>query len=432
MVGLVWSLLSIIFFAVLSGWFSSMETSLIESRHGRIEKLAEGGDTDAKKVLEIIESPEKFLSTAKIGMTLTAILSGIFILPLSDGIYDKINFFEQALPTSIILALLFVVLAVILFGVFLPIKAAQQMPENFLLNHYKSFKIAATLLSPFVLIFSKISSGAIMIFGMNEEISDAVTEDEVKDLIEQGTEDGTFEESEREMVDKIFYLSDQTAYSLMTPRVHMVWLDLLDGVEQNLKVVREHKQNIFPVGEGSLDECRGVIYAKDLLDAALDKKFDGENFDLTALIKKPVFIPRTMETFRLVEKFKSGGEQAAIVNDEYGGVIGFITLDDIAQEIVGIVEEPEDKQFILQKNNSWLVDGLCEIDDFKKKFNFETLPDEERDHFQTMGGFVTSLFGYIPKVGEKKDWNGLRFEVMKMDRARIDKISIAKTEENKI
>lgn len=432
MVGLVWSLLSIIFFAVLSGWFSSMETSLIASRHGRIEKLAEGGDTDAKKVLEIIESPEKFLSTAKIGMTLTAILSGIFILPLSDGIYDKINFFEQALPTSIILALLFVVLAVILFGVFLPIKAAQQMPENFLLNHYKSFKIAATLLSPFVLIFSKISSGAIMIFGMNEEISDAVTEDEVKDLIEQGTEDGTFEESEREMVDKIFYLSDQTAYSLMTPRVHMVWLDLLDGVEQNLKVVREHKQNIFPVGEGSLDECRGVIYAKDLLDAALDKKFDGENFDLTALIKKPVFIPRTMETFRLVEKFKSGGEQAAIVNDEYGGVIGFITLDDIAQEIVGIVEEPEDKQFILQKNNSWLVDGLCEIDDFKKKFNFETLPDEERDHFQTMGGFVTSLFGYIPKVGEKKDWNGLRFEVMKMDRARIDKISIAKTEENKI
>ena len=305
-------------------------------------------------------------------------------------------------------------------------KAAQQMPESFLLNHYKSFKFFAKIMSPAVLIFSKISDGAIMLFGMNEETSDAVTEDEVKDLIEQGTEDGTFEESEREMVDKIFYLSDQTAYSLMTPRIHMVWLDLNDGAEKNLRVVREHDQNIFPVGEGRLDECRGVIYAKDLLDAALDKKFDAENFDLTALIKKPVFIPRTMETFRLVEKFKSGGEQAAIVNDEYGGVIGFITLDDIAQEIVGIVEEAEDKQFILQKNNSWLVDGLCEIDDFKKKFNFETLPDEERDHFQTMGGFLTSLFGYIPKVGEKKDWNGLRFEVLKMDRARIDKISIAK------
>lgn len=426
MFGLVWPLLPIIFLAILSGCFSLMKTALMESRHGKIEKLAEGGDSDAEKVLEMVESPEKFLSAAKIGMALATIFSGIFIVPLSTWIYDRINFFPQALPTAVILALILILFVMILFGVFLPMKAAQQMPENFLLNHYKSFKFFAKIMSPCVSIFSKISSGAIMLFGMNAETSDAVTEDEVKDLIEQGTEDGTFEESEREMVDKIFYLSDQTAYSLMTPRIHMVWLDLNDGAEKNLKVVREHDQNIFPVGEGSLDECRGVIYAKDLLDAALDKKFDAENFDLTELIKKPVFIPRTMETFRLVEKFKSSGDQAAIVNDEYGGVIGFITLDDIAQEIVGIVEEAEDKQFILQKNNSWLVDGLCEIDDFKKKFNFETLPDEERDHFQTMGGFLTSLFGYIPKVGEKKDWNGLRFEVLKMDRARIDKISIAK------
>lgn len=427
-----WSLLPIIFFAVLSGYFSLMETALTESRHGKIERLAESGNMDAEKVLEMIESPEKFLSATKIWMTLMAIFSGIFIMPLSIWIYDRINFFAQALPTAIIFSLILILFVMILFGVFLPMKVSQQMPESFLLNHYKSLKVMTKFLSLPIVLISKISDGTIVLFGLNAETSDAVTEDEVKDLIEQGTEDGTFEESEREMVDKIFYLSDQTAYSLMTPRIHIIWLDLLDSVEQNLKIVREHNQNIFPVGEGSLDECRGVIYAKDMLDAALDKKFCDKNFDLTVLVKKPVFIPRTMETFRLVEKFKSSGDQAAIVNDEYGGVVGFITLDDIAQEIVGIVENPEDKQFVLQKNNSWLVDGLCEIDDFKKKFNFENLPDEERDHFQTMGGFVTSLFGYIPKVGEKKDWNGLRFEVLRMDRARIDKISIAKTEENKI
>ena len=421
MFGLVWPLLPIIFLAILSGWFTLMETALTESKHGKIEKLADGGDVDAKKVLEIIEAPEKFLSAAKIGSATAAIFSGIFIIPLSNGIYDKINFFGKALPVSIISALILILFIIIFFGVFLPMKAARLSPENFLLNHYKSFGIMTKILSPIISIFSKISGGAMMILGINAETSGAVTEDEVKDLIEQGTEDGIFEESEREMVDKIFYLSDQTAYSLMTPRVHMIWLDLNDDIEKNLKIVREHNQNIFPVGEGSLDECRGVIYAKDLLDAALDKKID-----LPALIKKPMFVPRTMETFRLVEKFKSGGDSVAIVNDEYGGVIGFITLDDIAQEIVGIVEQSEDKKFIPQKNNSWLVDGLCEIDDFKKKFNFETLPDEERDHFQTMGGFLTSLFGYIPKVGEKKDWNGLRFEVLKMDRARIDKISVTK------
>lgn len=428
MVGLLWPLAPIIFLAMMSGYFSLMETALTESRHGRIEKLSNDGDENAKKVLEIIESPKNFLSVARIGIIFAGIFSGVFVAVFAYLIYEKLHFLEQAEIFSFAISLVIVTFVVILLGSVLPIKAAQQTPENFLLSHHKSFKIIVKIMSPLVYIFSTIAGGIMMVFGMNSETSDTVTEDEVKDLIEQGTEDGIFEESEREMVDKIFYLSDQTAYTLMTPRVHIVWLDLNDGVEQNLKIVRENKQNIFPVGEGSLDECRGVIYAKDLLDVELDKKNPDEKIDLTAIIKKPLFVPRTMEAFRVVEKFKSGGETAAIVNDEYGGVIGFITLDDIAQEIVGVkdVEQPEDKQFIPQKNNSWLVNGLCDIDDFKKKFNFENLPNEERDHFQTMGGFLTSRFGYIPKVGEKKEWNNLRFEVLKMDRARIDKILITK------
>lgn len=425
MVGLLWPLLPIFFLAMLSGYFSLIETALTESLHGRIEKLANEGDENAQKVLEIIESPEKYLSVARIGMTAAGIFAGAIAIIFSYMIFQQINHFEHAEAVSIFAALIFVNFVMILIGSFLPIKVAKQSPENFLMSHYRTFKIIVKLMNPLVKIFSAIAGGIMMIFGMNAETSDTVTEDEVKDLIDQGTEDGTFEESEREMVDKIFYLSDQTAYALMTPRVHMVWLDLLDGLEKNLKVVRENEQDIFPVGEGSLDECRGVIYAKDILNVLLDKKSDSE-IDLLSLIKKPLFVPRTMETFRLVEKFKAGEDTVAIVNDEYGGVIGFITLDDIAQEIVGIVEEPADKKFIPQKNNSWLVDGLCAIDDFKEKFNFETLPNEERDHFQTMGGFLTSQFGYIPKVGEKKDWNGLRFEVLKMDRARIDKISITK------
>ena len=422
MFGMTGSLVLIILLAILSGYFALMETAINESRQGKLEKIAPD-----EKILEtaadILDNPEESLATAKIGMTITAILSGVFIIPLSNVIYDRINFFPQALPVSIGLALLLIMLLMILFGGFLPMRAAQQTPEEFLLSHHKSFLLTVRLASPVVKIFSKIAGGVMILLGMNAETSDAVTEDEVKDLIEQGTEDGTFEESEREMVDKIFYLSDQTAYALMTPRIHMTWLDLTDGVEQNLKVVREHKQNIFPVGEGSLDNCRGVIYAKDLLDA----KLDADKIDLTALIKKPLFIPRTMETFRLVEKFKSGGDSAAIVNDEYGGVIGFITLDDIAKKIVGLNDEqPEERQLIMQKDNSWIVDGLFDIDDFKRQFDLETLPDEESDHYQTMGGFLTSLFGYIPKVGETQEWNGLKFEVLNMDRARIAKILITK------
>lgn len=423
MIGIMWPLVPIFLLAILSGYFSILETALSESRHGRIEKLAESGDKAAEKVLKMIESPRKFLAVARIGITVTGIFAGAFAIVFANLIFTEINFLVHAEIISVIISISITAILMILIGSSLPIRAAQQIPEDFLLQHQKSFRLLVTLLNPIVKIFSTIASGAMIIFGMNAEKSETVTADEVKDLIEQGTEDGTFEESEREMVDKIFYLSDQTAYALMTPRVKMVWLDLLDSMEQNLKVVRENRQNIFPIGEGSLDKCRGVIYAKDVLDAALDN-----NIDLPALIKKPMFVPRTMETFRLVEKFKSSGETVAIVNDEYGGVIGFITIDDIAQEIVGIVEQSEDKKFIPQKNNAWAVEGLCAIDDFKKKFNFESLPDEERDHYKTMGGFVTSLFGYIPKVGDKKDWENFRFEVLKMDRARIDKILITKIE----
>ena len=426
MLEIIWSLAPIIFFAVSSGYFSLMEVAVSESRHGKIEKLSAGNEKKFKIASKILDEPETALSVAKIGMTAAAILSGLFSIPLARIIFSQINFFDFAKVVSFLSAEIFSAFIVILFGGVLPVRAAKQEPEEILLNNLKSFRLILILMSPLVKIFSKITSGIMTLFGMNAETSDAVTEDEVKDLIEQGTEDGTFEESEREMVDKIFHLSDQNAYSLMTPRVHMVWLDLSDSAEQNLKIVRENRQNIFPVGEGSLDEFRGVIYAKDLLDAALDG--GGKILNLTSLIKKPLFIPRTMETFRIVEKFKSGGEDFAIVNDEYGGVVGFITPDDIAKEIVGLkdTELPKERQFLIQQDNSWIADGLCDIDEFKKQFNFETLPDEDRDHFKTMGGFVTSQFGYIPKVGESKIWNNLKFEVMEMDRARVAKILITR------
>ena len=359
---------------------------------------------------------------SKAGATVADVLAGFCAIPISALIFRHINFFEQAKIISVIIAVAVVVFLIILIGEILPVKSAQQSPEKVLIEHFESFNLIVKIFSPPIILMSKITESIMMTFGMNAETSDIVTEDEVKDLIEQGTEDGTFEQSERAMVDKIFQLSDQTANSLMTPRTQMIWLDLSDSLEQNLKIVRTHDQNIFPVGEGSLDECRGVIYAKDLLDAVLDKKFDAE-INLASIIKKPIFVPRTMETFRLVEKFKASGDSVAIVNDEYGGVVGFITLDDIAQEIVGL-EEDEEPQFLLRKDNNWLADGLYNIDDFKRRFHFETLPDEERDHFQTLGGFLTSLFGYIPKVGESREWNNFKFRVERMDGARIDKISV--------
>ena len=403
----------IILLAAVSGYFSLMETALIESHRGRLEKLSEDGDKNAAAVLAMLESPAA-LNVAQIGITFTGIMAGVCSILTSPTIAGLIN--SSIIPAAVI-ALCVTTFIFLLFGEFLPKQAAKRDPENILLNRYKTFRVIVAIMNPFVAILSKIAGGISFLFGANSSPSDAVTEDEVLDLIEQGTEDGTIEKSEQEMVDRIFDIGDETAYSLMTPRVMIVWLDLADDLEKNLKIVQESPYTIFPVGYGSLDDCRGLIYAKDLLDAILTNGRD--KIDLEKLIKKASYVPRTMEAFRIVEKFRSSGITEAMVNDEYGGVIGFITLDDIVSEIVDTAgDEETEQQFKRNKDNSWTVDGLCDIDEFKERFDLETLPDEERDHFQTMG--------YIPKVGEVREWNGFRFKVKEMDGVRIGKILITR------
>ena len=413
--------LLIIVLAAVSGYFSLMETALIESHRGRLEKLSSDGDKNAAAALKILESPAA-LNVAQIGITSTGIFAGVCAVLSIPPLADRINFLEQEEIISTAIVLIGTTFIFLLFGEFLPKQAAKRNPEKILLGKHKTFRVLVTIMNPFVALLSKIADGFAFVFGLNSSQNDAVTEDEVLDLIEQGTEDGTIEKSEREMVDRIFDIGDETAYSLMTPRVKIVWLDLTDELETNLKIVQDSPYTIFPVGLGSLDECKGLIYAKDLLDAVLTH---GREVDLSALIKKASYVPRTMEALRIVEKFRSLGISEAMVNDEYGGVIGFITLDDILREIVdtSAEEEPEQK-FTRNKDNSWTVDGLCDIDEFKERFNIEMLPNEEHDHFQTMGGFLTSQFGYIPKVGEVREWNGFRFKVAEMAGVRIAKILI--------
>ncbi len=401
-----------------------METALTESRRGLLEKLAEDGDKDAGEALDILEHSEDYLPVAQVGITFTGILAGltagIFVAPLLSA---ELHSLPYADSLSWLITIGLTTYGMLLFGEFLPKIISLQAPERILRKYHRSLSLWKRLMRPVVSVMSWSAGGILLMFGINPQIEDTVTEDEVKDLIEQGTEDGTFEKTEQYMVDRVFHLSDQTAYSLMTSRTQMLWLDLSDSLKRNLKIIRENPQMVFAVGKDSLDDFCGVLYAKDLLNAALEHK----SLELSQFIRKPMFVPRSMETFRLLEKFRDSGIHEAVVLDEYGGVIGFITLQDIMREILGDTKdhiEPELVQITQRDETSWYVDGLYGIDDFKARFDLEELPDEEHDQYQTMGGFLTSYFGYIPKVGETCEWNGFRFEVADMDRARIDKIII--------
>jgi len=418
-------LLLILFFISANGFFALAETAITESHKSRLEKLADDGSSAAEKTLKIIDEPEKLLSVVQIGITLMSILigtaAGALVAPFLAQ--PLMPFTVYAHSTALIISVIIITYLNLLFGEFLPKKIALHEPESFLLRCSNILIILEKLTRPLVAFLSNSANAVLLFFGINPHIEDIVTEAEVKDLIEQGTEEGLFEKTEQDMVDRIFHMSDQTAYALMTPRTQMFWLDLEDSLAHNLKLIRENPNMIFPVGKNNLDDFAGILYTKDLLNTAID----GHPLDLAPYIRKPMFIPRSMETFRVLEKFRETGIHEAIVLDEYGGVIGFITLGDIMGEIVGdsaSSNEPDPIQITQRDEVSWLVDGLYSIDDFKEKFGIDELPEEERSHYQTMGGFLTSHFGYIPTVAEKCTWNDFTFEIVDMDRARIDKILV--------
>lgn len=409
-------------FIFLNVFFALSETALIESHKSRLERLADSGNKDAAHALKLLENPESASAVIQIGITLMSILLGICSsILLTPYLSQYLTWLPYNEPVALILSILIITYLTLMLSEFLPRRIALQDPEGTLMHCQKTLRHLIFWSRPFVGVLSFSAKILLNAFGISFKVDDTVTEDEVKDLIEQGTEDGTFEKTEQAMVDRVFHMSDQKAYSLMTPRTQMEWLDLEDSLEHNLKLIKERPDLIIPVGSGSLDDFCGVIYAKDLLDAAIDHR----SLDLTQFIRKPLFVPRSMETFKVLEQFRETGNQEAMVMDEYGGVVGFITLRDILLELIGdnSIDEPDPMHIIPLGDNVWQIDGLCSIDDFKEKFDLDELPAEEEDHYQTMGGFATSQFGYIPKEGECFTWEDFSFEILSLDRYRIASMS---------
>ena len=419
---LIIMLLCLLFNAMLT----LSETALLDSSKTSLERLEDEDYKGAKEALSILEQPEPILESIQIGLTFFALLMGICITLYATPLLAKylpLGGYSDTL--SLLISLSSATFIYLVFSTFLPRKLALLDPEKVLCRHSSNLISYTRILSPLRTIFVLITDTVLTIFGINPHIDDSVTEDEVKDLLEQGAEDGVIEKTEQTMVERIFHMGDQTAYSLMTPRTQMEWLDLDDDPDDNLAFIRESKEDVFVVGRNSLDEFCGIIYAKDLLDSVLD----GKPLDFANLVKKPLLIPRSMEPFRVVEKFRESGVHEGIVLDEFGGVIGYITYQDIIDEITAESAEEDEEGDPLEEigDHIWQMEGLCSIDDFKERFDLEKLPDEERDHYQTMGGMVTALFGYIPRVGEKTSWDEFTFEVVAMDRARIDKIRVTQT-----
>jgi putative hemolysin len=369
------------------------------------------------------------LSTVQIGITLIGIFAGAYGgANLSANVAEVLNGIPPLAPYSKALGLGFVVLCItylsLVVGELVPKRLGLSDPEKIAVLVAQPLALLSRIVSPIVRLLSASTNLILRLLGINPNSSDSpITEEELKIMLKQGTEAGTFEEAEQDMVERVLELGDRRVSQIMTTRPDIVWLDLEDSSEVNRAKVVESHHTRFPVCQGSLDEVLGVIEVTDLLSDCLT----GQGFDLTKALQQPLFVPESTRGLKVLELVQQSGHHIALVVDEYGVIQGLVTRKDILEAIVGALPRPDeidDAQIARRDDGSWLLDGTLAIEDFKDLFEIAELPGEKQGNYHTLGGFVITYLGRIPTATDHFEWQKFRFEVMDMDGNRVDKVLV--------
>jgi putative hemolysin len=407
---------------ILNAILIMAETALLSSRKARLQKEANKGNQRAEKALRLTEDPNKFLSVTQIGITTIDMLLGALTgATIGVWIDAQLGKYPALEPYSAIIGLLVGVVPVtylsLVIGDLVPKRLAMRDPEGVSATFASPMLFFTRLFSPLVKFLSFSTESVLRLMGVKASTEPPVTEEEIQLLIDQGTQAGVFEESEQDMVEGVFSLGEQRIYSVMTPRTEIVWLDIDDTVEEIRTKVAENEVSRFPVRQDTLDVILGIVKARDMLVASLS----GEPLNLKHHLKPAYYIPETMSAARALEIFKEKGTEMLLVIDEFGGLQGLLTVNDVIEEIVGEIEL-EEPQATQRQDGSWLLDGMLEVDEFKEIFNLPTLPHE--DEYETLSGFVMLSLGKVPQTADQFEWHGLRFEVIDMDGRRVDKVLV--------
>lgn len=425
-------ILIVLLIIFVNGIFVMSELAIISARKVRLQQLANQGDKKARVALELANAPNQFLALVQVGITLLIILSGIFgeatiarrLAPLFVRIPWLAPYTE---PLASVVAVLTTTYLSLIIGELVPKRLALNYPEKIAAIVAVPMQMLTNIALPIVYLLNTSTDLVVRLLGIRPSTEPLVTEEEIRVLIEQGTEAGTFEEAEQDMVERVFRLGDRPINALMTPRPDIVWLDLDDSAEENRRKMLDSSHSRFPVCQGGLDNVLGVMHVTDLLARSLS----AQPLDLTVGLRQPVFVPESTRGLKILELFKQTGIHLSLVVDEYGVIQGLVTLNDIMVEIVGDVPsagEQEEPQAVQREDGSWLLDGMLPVDEFFEIFEINELPTEHRGSYQTLGGFVITHLGKIPSATDNFDWEHLRFEVMDMDGNRVDKVLVTPQE----
>lgn len=416
---------------LINALFVISEIALVSARKSRLEHQAERGDERARKALELANNPEKFLSAAQIGITLIAILTGVysgerFARYLQPGI-EKIELlkpYANTISTTIIVVI--ITFLSIIFGELIPKRIGLLRAEKIAKSVAGPMNAFAKITHPFVWLLNRTSNLFFRIFNIKRSKDDAVTEEEIKTLIGEGTEAGTIDEAEQEIIERVFHLGDRNITSLMTHRSDIVWFNLDDNEDKIKEKILQETHSAYPICDGTIDNIKGVVSIKDLYvspDSTLFKD----------IMRPALFIPENNSPYQVMEKFKESKIHSAFIVDEYGSILGLLTLNDILEAIVGDIPQPNVADYEIRKreDGSYLVDGQIPFYDFLTRFEKTEWMNEGEHDFDTIAGFILHELERIPKTGDKLEWKDFKIEILDMDGHRIDKVLVVLSDELK-
>ncbi|MBC7837356.1 MAG: HlyC/CorC family transporter [Nitrospiraceae bacterium] len=425
-------ILILISLVLLNGMLAMSEIALVTARRSRLAALAAEGDASSEVAIRLGAEPTQLMSTIQIGITAIGILNGIvgesaLAAPLSIWL-QRVGIEQQTSEISAtILVVCIITYVSIVVGELVPKRIGQFNAEGIARLVARPISVLARVSRPFVHLLSYSTDGILRLLGKRDSGSANVTEDDIHAMLEEGSESGIIEKQEHDMVRNVFRLDDRQIGSLMIPRSDIVYLDIDQPLEMNLKHVAESAHSRFPVCRGGLQDILGILTAKQLFNQL---HHNGVT-DLTTQLQPCVYLPESMTGMELLEQFRVSGTDIMFVIDEYADVQGLVTLQDVLEAVTGEFQphNAEDAWAVQREDGSWLLDGLIPIPELKDRLELGSAPEEDKGKYHTLGGMMMWLLGQVPRIGDRSEWEQWRFEVIDMDGRRVDKVLASRVAE---
>jgi putative hemolysin len=421
----------VVLLILLNGLFAMSETALVSARKAGLRQRADAGDKRARSALELANSPNRFLSTVQIGISLIGVLSGAvggatIAEPLGGALASAVPGFASYAGAiafgGVVGSITYLSL---ILGELVPKRLALNGAETVASRVAGPMRSLSTLASPAVWFLGVSTDAVLRLLRVRPSTEPPVSEREVEILLEVGAREGVFEDEERDLARRALRLDDRPVRELMTPRPRMVWLDADDPPEERSRLIAESRHSYYPVARGDLDDLLGVASIKDALAQEI---LEERPADLLGSLRPPPLLPEGAPATEALAAFKRSGLPVALVVDERGDIEGLVTPDDVLEALVGDLEEPREAPVVRRGDGSWLVDGLMNAEELKERLGLSTMPDKQKGDYQTVGGMVMAHLERVPEAGDRFVWEGFSFEVVDMDGHRVDKVLVARDE----